>query len=216
MKNIIRLTESDIHRIVKESVETILTEVEGYKNTMDKAEKQFDQNTFMGRMRSRLQPKKYQQLQRIKGNANTMGQEAADNINVEREKIPLGSSGGFGVYDHTYPRWHEYAKQQGAADYPERPQQKDFGIDTSVYSLNTKDKNYPAYEKAREEWDSTIFPDANKKGKDLYQQRTALDRARVDKYGTGGRYLKPIEGYETSSFEDWQDKYKDQQARLGR
>lgn len=81
MGQTIRLTESQFMGMISESVRMALDEVARYDNTMKAAGKAFDQNTFMGRLRSRLQPGKYQQYRRIGQQADQMGAEAADTLN---------------------------------------------------------------------------------------------------------------------------------------
>jgi hypothetical protein len=69
MKRLVRLTEGDLHRIIKESVVTILNEVDGYEETMEKANNFFDNSTFGGKMRRLFSPNKAKQFDRIHNNA---------------------------------------------------------------------------------------------------------------------------------------------------
>ena len=109
MKQRIRLTESELHRIVEESVNKVLNEVEGYEDTTQKAEKKFNQNTFMGRLRSKLQPKKYRQYQRIQNQGNKMGASATDEINTFLDRIGDDSCNHS---DIIVPNYHGYYMQQ--------------------------------------------------------------------------------------------------------
>lgn len=65
MNKVIRLTESDLHRIVKESVNKILSEVDGYEKTMAKANPSFDNGTVRGKLTRLLKPNKAKQFDRI-------------------------------------------------------------------------------------------------------------------------------------------------------
>ena len=70
MKRVVRLTEGDLHRIVRESVIKTLNEVDGYEKTMLKANDKFGDNTVLGKMRRAFNPKKAQQFDRIHDNAD--------------------------------------------------------------------------------------------------------------------------------------------------
>ena len=215
-KNRIRMPEAQLHQIIKESIQSMLDEVAGYKDTMQKAGNNFNQNTFMGRVRSKLQPQKYQQYQRIQQQGNQMGQQAADNINAEREKVPIGMSGGYGPYDRFYSKWASYAKQQGASNHGNRPRPEDYGLSkypNEWYQERNKE-NFKQWEKDLEDWDNNIYPNAQKNGKALYNQRIANDQARINKYGTGGRVLKPMDGYDTSSYQDAENAYDQQRQAI--
>lgn len=167
-KNRIRMSEAQLHQIIKESIQSMLDEVVGFKDTMQKAGNNFNQNTFMGRVRSKLQPQKYQQYQRIQQQGNQIGQQAADNVNAETEKVPIGCGGKYGT---TYnPRWNTYAQEQGSN---------------------------------------------NLSGEQLYNQRTASDQAKINKYGTGGRVMLPLQGY-NDSYEGPERQYREQQRLLNR
>ena len=87
MKRRVRLTESELQQIITESVRQIISETDRYDQTMDKASRRFNQDTFLGRMRSKLFPGKAQQLQRIKNNAQDMGARATDTVNSELDKM---------------------------------------------------------------------------------------------------------------------------------
>lgn len=205
-----------LQNIIRECVQSALNEVEGYGNTMQKAGNKFNQNTIMGRIRSKLQPQKYQQYQRIQQQGNQMGQQAADNINAEREKVPIGMSGGYGPYDRFYPKWDSYAKQQGVSNHGNRPRPEDYGL--SIYPnewyQERNKENFKQWEKDLEDWDNNIYPNAQKNGKALYNQRITNDQARINKYGTGGRVLKPMDGYDTSSYQDAENAYDQQRQAI--
>ena len=158
MKRKVRLTESQFRNIVHRSVNRILKEMAGYNSTMSKSSDAFNQDTIGGKLRSKMFPKKYQQYQRIQGQGNSMGRNAADNINKERENVPMDSFGGFGVYDINKPRWKDY--------------------------------------------------DGGAEG---YEARTRNDQARINKYGTGGRVMKPMAGADTPSYREQEDAYMRQQ-----
>ena len=68
-KKLIRLTEGDLHRIGKESVDRILNEVEGYEKTMLKANPNFNPNTIRGKFIRALYPEKARKFDRIHDNA---------------------------------------------------------------------------------------------------------------------------------------------------
>jgi hypothetical protein len=78
MKKLVRLTESDLHRIVKESVNRILNEVEGYENTMLKANPMFNKDTLRGKVTRFLNPKKANQFDRIHNNAEKNFKDASN------------------------------------------------------------------------------------------------------------------------------------------
>ena len=164
----IKVSEAQLRQIIRESIHGVLDEVAGYKDTMQKAGNNFNQNTFMGKVRSKLQPKKYQQYQRIQQQGNQIGQQAADNVNAETEKVPIGCGGKHGT---TYnPMWNTYAQEQGSN---------------------------------------------NLSGEQLYNQRTASDQAKINKYGTGGRVMLPLQGY-NNSYEGPERQYREQQRLLNR
>ena len=54
-----KVSESQLHNIVKESINKVIQEVAGYQSTMQKANNQFNQNTMMGKLRSKIMPNKY-------------------------------------------------------------------------------------------------------------------------------------------------------------
>jgi len=86
---LIRLTESDLHRIVKESVEIILAEVEGYQDTMTKANPVFNKNTIGGKVRRFFNPRKAKQFDRIHGDASKRFYDAErDQYNNRSESYP--------------------------------------------------------------------------------------------------------------------------------
>ena len=72
MKQIIRLNESQLNRIIKECATRMLNEIAGYDATMKKAYRAFNPNTRMGRLRSKLMPKKYEKYQKIGQEVNNI------------------------------------------------------------------------------------------------------------------------------------------------
>lgn len=86
MKQRIRLTESDLHRIIKESVNKILNEVEGYENTMSKANPMFNKNTLRGKVTRLLNPKKAKQFDRIHKDAEKKYMDAKHSFVDNRYK----------------------------------------------------------------------------------------------------------------------------------
>ena len=105
MNKTIRLTESDIRRMVMEALE----EVAGYKNTMQNAEEYFNPKTVKGNMRRIFNPK-YKQYQRIQNNANKIGANATDTLNTQYDK--MGDESFSYPRDVTEPAYQNYYKQQ--------------------------------------------------------------------------------------------------------
>ena len=87
----------------------MLDEVAGYKDTMQKAGNNFNQNTFMGRIRSKLQPQKYQQYQRIQKQGDEMGASATDKIN---DTLDTMGDDYVNHGDVTVPDYANYYRQQ--------------------------------------------------------------------------------------------------------
>ena len=108
-KNRIRMSETQLHQIIKESIQSMLDEVAGYKDTMQKAGNNFNQNTFMGRIRSKLQPQKYQQYQRIQKQGDEMGASATDKIN---DTLDTMGDDYVNHGDVTVPDYANYYRQQ--------------------------------------------------------------------------------------------------------
>jgi len=108
-KNRIRMSEAQLHQIIKESIQSMLDEVAGYKDTMQKAGNNFNQNTFMGRIRSKLQPQKYQQYQRIQKQGDEMGASATDKIN---DTLDTMGDDYVNHGDVTVPDYANYYRQQ--------------------------------------------------------------------------------------------------------
>lgn len=108
-KNRIRMSEAQLHQIIKESIQSMLDEVVGFKDTMQKAGNNFNQNTFMGRVRSKLQPQKYQQYQRIQQQGNQMGANATDKIN---DTLDTMGDDYVNHGDVTVPDYANYYRQQ--------------------------------------------------------------------------------------------------------
>jgi hypothetical protein len=106
MKKVIRLTEGDLHRIVEESVNKILMEVDGYNNTM----KKFDQNTMSGKFRRLFNPKKYKQYQKLKQQGDMMGADATKRINNTHNKMGDIINGEYSEpnYDKYYRMTRKY------------------------------------------------------------------------------------------------------------
>ena len=88
MKRRIKLTESGLHRIVKESVKRILKEVDGYEKTMLKANDKFGDNTVLGKMRRAFNPKKAQQFDRIHDNADKSYSDAWSDMLDNQRNFP--------------------------------------------------------------------------------------------------------------------------------
>lgn len=116
-KKLIRLTESDLHNIVKESVDRILNEVEGYEKTMLKANPNFDKKTIRGKIGRFFNPKKAQQFDRIHDNA----EETFNNAN------------------HDY--WRNRSENFPSASDPHaRPSQEDLERNDRDYAIINKYK----------------------------------------------------------------------------
>ena len=64
MKKIIRLSESDLHNIVKR----VLDEMAGYQDTMNKAQQKFNPNTWRGKVSRTMNPDKAAQYDRLHRN----------------------------------------------------------------------------------------------------------------------------------------------------
>ena len=165
-----KVSESQLHNIVKESINKVIQEVAGYQSTMQKANNQFNQNTMMGKLRSKIMPNKYQQYQRIQQQGNQMGQDAADRINNEREKM-----GYIDGLDHYMLNYGDYAESQGLGKHMETG--KNWGNDREYMN------KYFSHER-----------DLMNKGREAYNKNTAIDNGRVNKYGTNGRILKSEAG----------------------
>lgn len=88
MKRVVRLTEGDLHRIVKESVKRVLNEVDGYEKTMLKANDKFGDNTVLGKMRRAFNPKKAQQFDRIHDNADKSYSDAWSDMLDNKTNFP--------------------------------------------------------------------------------------------------------------------------------
>ena len=109
-KKLIRLTESDLHRIVKESVNRILNEVDGYEKTMLKANPNFDKSTIRGKIGRLFNPKKAQQFDRIHNNAEeTFNNAKKDYWRNRNENLPSASD--------PYARPSQEDLERGYRDY---------------------------------------------------------------------------------------------------
>ena len=185
-----KVSESQLHNIVKESINKVIQEVAGYQSTMQKANNQFNQNTMMGKLRSKIMPNKYQQYQRIQQQGNQMGQDAADRINNEREK--MGYIDGLDRYMLNYG---DYAESQGLGKHMETG--KNWGDDREYMN------KYFSHER-----------DLMNKGREAYNKNTAIDNGRVNKYGTNGRILKSEAGWNSEDNYN-NDEYHKQRNELG-
>lgn len=185
-----KVSESQLHNIVKESINKVIQEVAGYQSTMQKANNQFNQNTMMGKLRSKIMPNKYQQYQRIQQQGNQMGQDAADRINNEREK--MGYIDGLDRYMLNYG---DYAERQGLGKHMETG--KNWGNDREYMD------KYFSHER-----------DLMNKGREAYNKNTAIDNGRVNKYGTNGRILKSEAGWNSEDNYN-NDEYHKQRNELG-
>lgn len=164
MKKRITLTESKLRRVVEESVKAILNEVNGYSQTIAVADKQFNQNTIGGRIRSFFNPKKAAQYNRIKQNAKEMGAEAQNKLNTmfdnlpwEQTRTPLGWE----------PDWFEYAVENGLTK----------GLGPRKYSPYSVCYHDETNERARYKMDREHL------GNDLYDKKTKPLRDKIKKYG---------------------------------
>ena len=185
-----KVSESQLHNIVKESINKVIQEVAGYQSTMQKANNQFNQNTMMGKLRSKIMPNKYQQYQRIQQQGNQMGQDAADRINNEREKM-----GYIDGLDHYMLNYGDYAESQGLGKHMETG--KNWGNDREYMN------KYFSHER-----------DLMNKGREAYNKNTAIDNGRVNKYGTNGRILKSEAGCNSEDNYN-NDEYHKQRNELG-
>ena len=185
-----KVSESQLHNIVKESINKVIQEVAGYQSTMQKANNQFNQNTMMGKLRSKIMPNKYQQYQRIQQQGNQMGQDAADRINNEREKM-----GYIDGLDHYMLDYGDYAESQGLGKHMETG--KNWGNDREYMN------KYFSHER-----------DLMNKGREAYNKNTAIDNGRVNKYGTNGRILKSEAGWNSEDNYN-NDEYHKQRNELG-
>lgn len=185
-----KVSESQLHNIVKESINKVIQEVAGYQSTMQKANNQFNQNTMMGKLRSKIMPNKYQQYQRIQQQGNQMGQDAADRINNEREK--MGYIDGLDRYMLNYG---DYAESQGLGKHMETG--KNWGDDREYMN------KYFSHER-----------DLMNKGREAYNKNTAIDNGRVNKYGTNSRILKSEAGWNSEDNYN-NDEYHKQRNELG-
>ena len=107
-KQRIRINERDLKKMVAESTKKILNEINGYNQTMQNAGNKFNQNTFMGRVRSKINPQKYQQYQRIQQNAGQMGANATDTLNTAYDNMGDATVN----FDHTAPDYTNYYMQK--------------------------------------------------------------------------------------------------------
>lgn len=87
----IRLTESDLHRIVKESVIRILNEVDGYEKTILKANNTLGNNTILGKLGMVFNPKKARQFDRIHDSAEERYHDAWSDELDNRDNFPSAS-----------------------------------------------------------------------------------------------------------------------------
>lgn len=145
---------------------------------------------MMGKLRSKIMPNKYQQYQRIQQQGNQMGQDAADRINNEREK--MGYIDGADRYMLDYG---DYAESQGLGKHMELG--KNCGNDREYMD------KYFSHE-----------GDLMKKGREAYNKNTAIDNGRVNKYGTNGRILKSPAGWNSEDNHS-NDEYHKQRNELG-
>lgn len=104
----IRINERDLKKMVAESTKKILNEINGYNQTMQNAGNKFNQNTFMGRVRSKINPQKYQQYQRIQQNAGQMGANATDTLNTAYDNMGDATVN----FDYTAPDYTNYYMQK--------------------------------------------------------------------------------------------------------
>ena len=87
MKQRIRLTEGDLHRIIKESVKRVLNEVDGYEKTMLKANKRLGDGA-LGKIGRAFNPKKAQQFDRIHNNAEKSYSDAWSDMLDNKTNFP--------------------------------------------------------------------------------------------------------------------------------
>ena len=88
---LIILTEEDLHNIIRESVEKILNEVDGYEDVMKRANPAFDKSTLRGKITRALRPKKAQQFDKIHAGAKEMYDDAWSDESDNSHNYPSAS-----------------------------------------------------------------------------------------------------------------------------
>lgn len=189
MRKVIRLTESDLHKVIKESVKTIIRETSFQKagNALKNwHERQDDAENYSPAFKRRLEKEPYAKIEREKnlrqGATNSFNREFGHNIT----NIPHGSgtqSGNVDIIDKTKPHIEGYTtiSQDGTPGFTTDMSQveKEF-VDGQNQVRNTR--NYKSH---------SHFAKPTKKN-DWEEKDANVSDDIVDKYNQGRKAVQDI------------------------